>query len=123
MSRMSRRAVPLAITVLAISIPSLASEKPVTVAGWVSDAACGVQHVNGENPDCVRKCMRGGAAIGHPEWKPQAMVLVDDVDRSLWTVRNPTLLLGHEGEHVSVKGRRDLRHKTLQVLEVEPSAK
>jgi hypothetical protein len=123
MSRMSRRAALVAITALAISIPSLAAEKPVTVAGWVSDAACGVQHVNGTNPGCVRKCMRGGAAIGHPEWKPQAMVLVDDADRSLWTVRNPKLLLGHEGEHVSLTARRDLRHRTLQVLALEPAAK
>jgi hypothetical protein len=123
MTRMSRLATLITIAVLAISIPSLAAEKPVTVAGWVSDTACGVQHVNGANPGCVRKCMRGGAAIGHPEWKPQAMVLVDDADRSLWTVRNPNFLLGHEGEHVSITARRDPRHKTLQVLAVETSAK
>jgi hypothetical protein len=66
--------------------------------------------------------MRGGAAIGHPEWKPQAMVLVDDADRSLWTVRNPQLLLGHEGQHVSVTARPDVRHKTLQVLGVVEAA-
>ena len=123
MSRMFRRATLLAITVLAISIPSLAAEKPVAMGGWVSDAACGAQHVNGANPGCVRKCMRGGAAIGHPEWKPQAMVLVDDADRSLWTVQNPKLLLGHEGEHVTITARRDMNHKTLQGLGVETWAK
>ena len=121
MSRMLLRSALLLMTTLLSATPSWAAEKPVDFAGWVSDAACGTQHVNAGKPDCIRKCMRGGASIGHPEWKPQPMVLVDDADRSLWTVRNPKSLLGHEGQHVSVTARPDREHKTLQVLGVQVS--
>ena len=39
--------------------------------GWISDESCGTQHTKPGRADCVQKCWRGGASVGHPEWKPQ----------------------------------------------------
>src|SRR5438876_9236934 len=43
--------------------------------GWISDESCGTQHTKPGRADCVQKCWRGGASVGHPEWKPQRAVL------------------------------------------------
>jgi hypothetical protein len=74
-----------------------------TYSGWVSDANCGTSHVGGKNPDCVRKCIKGGAHIGHPEWTAQAMVLVVDETNEILVIDNQDALAGHEAEHVQVK--------------------
>jgi hypothetical protein len=87
-----------------------------TVSGWVSDAACGVSHVGGKNPGCVLKCMKGGAHIGHPEWKAQAMVLVVDGTERLLVVANPEALFGREAQHVTLEAR--VEDDTLHVIRV-----
>jgi hypothetical protein len=88
-----------------------------TISGWVSDASCGTAHVGGKNPDCVVKCMKGGAHIGHPEWEPQAMVLVVDGTERLLVVENPEALLGREAQHVTVEARvRDDRLRVVRVV-------
>src|SRR5437660_8549675 len=38
--------------------------------GWISDESCGTQHTKPGRADCVQKCWRGGASVGHPEWNP-----------------------------------------------------
>ncbi len=88
-----------------------------TISGWVSDASCGKAHVGGKNPECVVKCMKGGAHVGHPEWTPQPMVIVeDDTDRVL-VVDNPDKLLGREAQHVIFRGRVEgERVKVVEVL-------
>lgn len=78
-----------------------------TVSGWVSDAACGAEHVGGKGADCVRKCIKGGAHIGHPEWEAQAMVLVVDDTNQILIVDNPDTLTGREAQHVIVQARVD----------------
>ena len=87
-----------------------------TISGWVSDAACGKEHVGGKNPDCVRKCMKGGADIGHPEWTAQAMVIVEDDTERIYVVANPEKLLGREAQHVIFRGRMD--GERVRVVEV-----
>src|SRR2546429_2656068 len=56
--------------------------------GWISDESCGTQHTKPGRADCVQKCWRGGASVGHPEWKPQRAVFVADDDQGIWIVGN-----------------------------------
>jgi len=67
--------------------------KLATVSGWVSDEKCGAAGAKAEHADCAKKCAEGG----------KALVLVNDKDQSVWTVKNPEALKGHEGHHVKVK--------------------
>lgn len=63
---------------------------------------CGAEHVGGANASCVKKCLKGGADAGHPEWAAQAMVLVLDDSQKVLTVKNPEALSGREAKHVVV---------------------
>jgi hypothetical protein len=87
-----------------------------TISGWVSDASCGAAHVGGKNPECVTKCLKGGAHIGHPEWTAQAMVIVVDGSESLMVVDNPEKLTGREAQHVIVRAKVAGDH--MRVVEV-----
>ena len=93
------------ILLAALALSCATTSSTTMLSGWVSDAHCGVQHVGGKNPDCVRKCMKGGAHIGHPEWTPQAMVLVLDGSEKIVTIANPEALIGREAKHVTVEAR------------------
>jgi len=90
----------------------------VSVTGWVSDKACGAEHTKPGGADCIRKCLRGGAAIGHPEWKPQEMVLVNDTGE-IWLVENPSALSGNEGRHVRVNCHLNRKKNKLRVIAIE----
>ena len=85
------------------------------VTGWVSDENCGVTHTKPGREDCVTKCRRGGASIGHPEWKPQRMVLVVEPENDLLFVDNPEALSGQDGKHVQVSGDVDAKKKSIHV--------
>ncbi|HVR41064.1 MAG TPA: hypothetical protein VMU84_18365 [Thermoanaerobaculia bacterium] len=114
---MQKFAVPLLLLVVACSSAINHSEKTVRLQGWVSDAACGVEHAKaGSSASCVRKCLKGGASAGHPEWKAQAMVLVLDDTQKIYVVNNPESLLGREAEHVVVEAIVD--GEALRVLRV-----
>ena len=104
------------LLVLACSTTTPPPKKTTSYRGWVSDANCGAAHVGGKNPSCVRKCLKGGAHVGHPEWTAQAMVLVLDGDERIVTIANPEALLGREAEHVTVEGV--LEGDTLRVTSV-----
>jgi len=82
--------------VCGLAIVISGSSKSITVTGWVSDEACGAEHTKPGGTDCVLKCLRGGAQVGHPEWKPQRMVLVADKSKKIWIVENPEALKGHD---------------------------
>jgi hypothetical protein len=41
----------------------------------------------------VRKCLKGGARVGHPEWKPQRMVFVADARDEIFVVANSEALI------------------------------
>jgi len=47
--------------------PVSAQQKSASQAGWISDESCGDQHAKPGRADCVKKCWRGGASVGHPE--------------------------------------------------------
>ena len=61
-----------------------------TVTGVVSDAKCGAA---AHDADCVKKCEEAG----------QPLVVVNDKDKSVMSVKNPEVLKGHEGHHVRLK--------------------
>jgi hypothetical protein len=104
--------------VASLYLPLLAFPQAETWFAWVSDAGCGAKHSEPGHADCIRKCNRGGAAIGHPEWKPQPLVLVKESDHSVWTVDNPSSLSGLEGQRVRADvaiaaGKKDVHVKNV----------
>jgi hypothetical protein len=115
---MRRTILATLLIAVAMGITTGAREKNSVAAGWVSDENCGAQHTKPGGADCIRKCMKGGQDIGHPEWKPQRMVFVRDADKKVWVVSNPEALKGHEGEHVRIAGRFDAAGNSLRVVEV-----
>ena len=103
---------------LAMGIATGAREKNSVATGWVSDENCGAQHTKPGGANCIRKCIKGGQDIGHPEWKPQRVVFVRDTDKKVWIVSNPEALKGHEGDHVRIAGRFNASGNSLRVVEV-----
>lgn len=98
-----------------LAIAVTAKTKSINLTAWVSDEACGAAHTKPGGEDCVLKCLRGGADIGHPEWTPQRMVLVTDKGHKTWVVENPEALKGLEGKHVTIAGQLDQTRKTVRV--------
>jgi hypothetical protein len=90
--------------------------------GWISDESCGAQHTKPGRADCVQKCWRGGASVGHPEWKPQRAVFIADDDHALWVVENPEAVKDFPAAHVLLAGNFDSAKKTLHVEKVTPAA-
>jgi hypothetical protein len=78
-----------------------------TVTGWVSDEKCAAAGAKAEHADCAKKCAEGG----------KALVVVNDKDQSIWTVKNPEVLKGHEGHHVKLSAEV-LPDNALQVEKV-----
>ena len=103
-----------------VAIPKLvASNDEVSLTGWVSDSACGTDHMKDGGKDCVKKCIKGGADIGHPEWKPQARVFVEEKEKKIWTLTNPDSLKGYEGDHITISAKIQDDQKSLEVIEVK----
>jgi hypothetical protein len=92
-----------------------AQQKDPSRAGWISDESCGTQHTKPGRADCVLKCWRGGASVGHPEWKPQRAVFVADEDQAIWIVDNPEAVKNFPAAHVLVAGKFDSAKKTIHV--------
>src|SRR5713226_2687761 len=110
------------VVVASICVPLLARPHAKTWIAWVSDQACGAKHSEPGHADCIRKCNRGGAAVGHPEWKPQPLVLVHESDRSVWIVDNPSSLSGLEGQRVRADVEIDARKKAVHIKRVTPTS-
>jgi len=89
-----------------------------TWTAWVSDQGCGALHDKPGGADCIRKCRRGGASIGHPEWQPQSGVLVKESDKTVWIVENPESLDGREGKRLRVTVSVDLVRKSVRVKKI-----
>ena len=87
-----RKAVAVVAVVLALSFGALAKsgEKKGSWQGWISDAKCGAK----VDADCAKKCIGGG----------EAMVFVNDKDKSVLHITNPDVMKDHVGHHVKVKG-------------------
>jgi hypothetical protein len=108
-----------AILVLASLSPALAQPKgDASRAGWISDESCGAQHTKPGRADCVQKCWRGGASVGHPEWKPQRAVFVADDDQGIWIVENPEAVRNFPAAHVVLAGKFDSAQKTIRVEKI-----
>jgi len=117
------------LAVLVLFVGSLAAvglvsaqQKSPSRAGWISDESCGAQHTKTGRADCVQKCWRGGASVGHPEWKPQRAVFVADDDRAVWIVDNPQAVADFPAVHVVVVGQLDSAKKTIHVEKISPAA-
>jgi hypothetical protein len=102
--------------------PVPAQQKDSSRAGWISDESCGTEHTKPGRADCVRKCWRGGASVGHPEWKPQRAVFVADDDQGVWIVDNPQAVRNFPAAHVVLAGRFDPAKKTVHVEKIAPTA-
>lgn len=102
----------------ALVLPLSARPRAEAWIARVSDQACGAKHSGPGHADCIRKCARGGAAIGHPEWKPQPLVLVKEPDRSVWIVDNQSSLTGLDGERVRAEVKVDAGRKAVYINKV-----
>ena len=91
-------------------------------AGWISDEACGAEHTKPGRADCVEKCWRGGASVGHPEWKAQRAVFVADDDRAIWIVENSEAVKKFPAAHVVLSGTFDSATKSVHVNSANASA-
>lgn len=99
-----------------------AQQKNASRAGWISDESCAAQHTKPGRADCVQKCWRGGASVGHPEWKPQRAVFVADHDQAIWIVENPEAVKDFPAAHVVLGGQFDSAKKTLHVEKIASAA-
>jgi len=92
-----------------------AQQEGASRTGWISDENCGNEHTKPGRADCVEKCWRGGASVGHPEWKPQRAVFVADTDQGIWIVENPKAVRKFPAVHVKLAGKFDTAKKTVYV--------
>jgi len=99
-----------------------AQQKDSSPTGWISDESCGTEHTKPGRADCVRKCWRGGASVGHPEWKPQRAVFVADDDQGIWIVENAETVSNFPAAHVVLTGKFDPAKKGVHVEKVSPAA-
>jgi hypothetical protein len=100
-----------------------AQQRAASRTGWISDESCGTQHTKPGRADCVQKCWRGGASVGHPEWKPQRAVFVTDDDQAIWIVENPEAVGNFPAAHVVLLGAKfDPAKKTIHVEKITPAA-
>ena len=104
-----------------------AQQKSTPRTGWISDESCAALHTKPGRADCVQKCWRGGASIGHPEWKPQRAVFVadkitPDKDHTIWIVENPEAVKDFPAQHVQLAGKFDSAKKFVHVEKITPAA-
>ena len=109
---------PVLACVLVSCASVSAQQKDAPRTGWISDESCGIQHTKPGRADCVQKCWRGGASVGHPEWKPQRAVFVADDDQRIWIVENPEAVRSFPAAHVVLAGKFDSAQKTIRVEKI-----
>ena len=97
-----------------------AQQTNASQAGWISDESCAALHTKPGRADCVEKCWRGGASVGHPEWKPQRAVFIADKDGVVWIVENPEAVKNFPAAHVRVSGKLDAAKKSVYVEKIGP---
>jgi hypothetical protein len=99
-------------------ISASAEQTDASKAGWISDEGCAAQHTKPGGADCVEKCWRGGASVGHPEWKPRRAVFIADDNRAVWVVENPEAVKKFPDAHVLVSGKFDSAEKIIHVEKI-----
>lgn len=115
----NRRIVMAMVGALLVAGAGWAQQTAGSKAGWISDEACAADHTKPGRADCVEKCWRGGASVGHPEWKPQRAVFVADDGKTIWIVENPEAVKEFAAAHVVVSGKFDAEKKSLHVEKIE----
>ena len=96
------------------------TDQVIRLKGWVSDANCGVQHAKIGGKECVKKCLKGGAHVGHPEWAPQSMIFIQEENQKIWELENPDLLKGYEGEIVLISAVPNQEKGSLKIASIIP---
>ena len=75
-----------------------------TINGFISDAMCGAKHL-GDNPSCVKKCIKMGAAP----------VFVDEAKKEVWAIDNPDAVKAFYGDHVIITATADDAKKSVHI--------
>lgn len=112
------RIVLLAVGALLAAGAAWTQQTDASKAGWISDESCTARHTKPGRADCVEKCWRGGASVGHPEWKPQRAVFVADDNGTIWIVENLEAVKKFPAEHVLVSGKFDAAKKHVHVEKI-----
>lgn len=77
-------------------------------SGWITDAKCAPK----VKADCAKKCAEAG----------EKLVFVDSDAKTILQVANQDALKGHEGHHVTVKGKLENGTITVSSVEMIPDA-
>lgn len=102
MRRFATRILAVVMLFTLTAMAAAATEKAVTVKGWVSDTMCAA---------------KGDKKCANPDHLQQGakLALVTDGDNKIWVVENPDKLAGHQGHYVQVKGVADAKAATIRV--------
>src|SRR5260370_33662147 len=84
-----------------------AQQENASRTGWISDESCAAEHTKPGRADCVQKCWRGGASVGHPEWKPQRAGFVAGEDQAIGIGENPGTCKDYPAAHVGLPAQID----------------
>lgn len=98
------------LVVLMVAVLLLAaSAKDKRMTGWLTDASCASkpEATSPEHEECAKKCAAGGQ-----------MVFVAEADRKVWSIANPGMLKGLEGQRVALIGDTDTGKATIRVRSV-----
>ncbi|MGB9406139.1 MAG: hypothetical protein WCA89_01320 [Terracidiphilus sp.] len=98
------RVVSLLIVVFGLTAIAVGAVHPTKINGWVSDSMCGAKHT-GTGKDCVKKCIKGGAAP----------VFVDEAKKEVWTIDNPDVVKEFYGDHVTITATTDAGKKSVHI--------
>jgi hypothetical protein len=109
--KLVRLTVIIAALLSLVAIAAMAAPDQ-TMTGWVMDAKCAAKGA-AANADCAKKCIEKG----------EAMVLVNDADKSIVTIANPKVLEDHIGHHVKVEGSVADNKLTVTSAEMLPDKK
>ena len=76
--------------------------------GWITDARCAPR----VKANCAKKCAEAG----------EKLVFVDSDAKTIIQVANQDALKGHEGHHVTLKGKLENGAITVSSVEMAPEA-
>jgi hypothetical protein len=99
-----KRIFALLAVVFAMSSIMAGAADSSKIDGWISDSMCGAKHL-GDNPECVKKCIKGG----------MSPVFVDEAKKAVWTIDNPDAVKDFYGDHVSVVATADAAKKSVHI--------
>jgi hypothetical protein len=96
-----------AMALSSVAVLSAFAADPTSISGWVVDSKCGAAHAKSPDPDCVAKCIKGGA-------KP---VFVD-ADNKIWDIDDPDTVIHHYGHHVTIMATVNADNNSVHITKV-----